>query len=413
MAKAKGLTPIGVQNAKARVRNGQPILTEISDTGSKGLRLVVHPTGHKSWIVRYRHAGKSKKLTLGSAVTLDKGQANPMQVLTLAVARIKAAEAQGQIAQRIDPRTEKQEAEGTAKTFQKAAEECFTQAKAEGLRSAERSLDDLRRLAFAKLGSRSIESINRSEVMRLLEQIAKEKGPVMADAVLSAMSKVFNYWTLWSDNDDFRSPLVKGMRRTKSKERARSRILLDDELAKVWSTADEDGAFGAFIQLLILTAARRNEAARMTWAELSNGNWCLPPARNKAKVELCRPLSRKAQEVLGRLPARTADTDFVFRDMDGRVIFSNLGTLKKKFDARCGVRGWRLHDLRRTSKTLMSRAGVQREHSEKCLGHLIGGVEATYDRHAYQAEMLAAYEKLASLIERIVHPQPNVVPLHA
>jgi hypothetical protein len=40
------------------------------------------------------------------------------------------------------------------------------------------------------------------------------------------------------------------------------------------------------------------------------------------------------------------------------------------------------------------------------------GVKGTYDRHTYQPEMLQAYERLAALIEAIVNPQPNVVPLH-
>ena len=35
---------------------------------------------------------------------------------------------------------------------------------------------------------------------------------------------------------------------------------------------------------------------------------------------------------------------------------------------------WTLHDLRRTAKTLMVRAGVRPDISERVLGHVIGGV---------------------------------------
>jgi hypothetical protein len=59
----------------------------------------------------------------------------------------------------------------------------------------------------------------------------------------------------------------------------------------------------------------------------------------------------------------------------------------------------------------MSRAGVPSEHAERCLGHVIGGVEGTYDRYDYRAEMLLAYEKLSALIASIVDPQPNVVAM--
>jgi len=41
----------------------------------------------------------------------------------------------------------------------------------------------------------------------------------------------------------------------------------------------------------------------------------------------------------------------------------------------------------------------------------MGGVRQTYDRYEYKAEKLQAFEALAALIDRIVHPQDNVVPL--
>ncbi len=59
----------------------------------------------------------------------------------------------------------------------------------------------------------------------------------------------------------------------------------------------------------------------------------------------------------------------------------------------------------------MSRAGVPTDHPERCLGHVIGGVRGVYDRHAYYEEKRQAFEALASLIGRIVSPQPNVVAI--
>ena len=60
----------------------------------------------------------------------------------------------------------------------------------------------------------------------------------------------------------------------------------------------------------------------------------------------------------------------------------------------------------------MSRAGVQREHAERVLGHAVGGIEGIYDRHSYDAEKAYALEKLAALIKRIVTvPREHVVPL--
>ena len=66
--------------------------------------------------------------------------------------------------------------------------------------------------------------------------------------------------------------------------------------------------------------------------------------------------------------------------------------------------GWTLHDLRRTARSLMSRAGVDADHAERCLGHVIGGVRGTYDRHAYYDEKKQAFEALAGQIDRILNP---------
>ena len=89
-----------------------------------------------------------------------------------------------------------------------------------------------------------------------------------------------------------------------------------------------------------------------------------------------------------------------------------FGGFRRELDAASGVKGWRLHDLRRTARSLMSRAGVPTDHAERCLGHVIGGVRGVYDRHEYHTEKQQAFEALAGLIERIVTgAQAGVVQL--
>jgi hypothetical protein len=50
----------------------------------------------------------------------------------------------------------------------------------------------------------------------------------------------------------------------------------------------------------------------------------------------------------------------------------------------------------------MSRAGVDADIAERCLGHVIPGVRGVYDRHQFYREKAQAYEALAALIDRIV-----------
>jgi integrase len=71
-----------------------------------------------------------------------------------------------------------------------------------------------------------------------------------------------------------------------------------------------------------------------------------------------------------------------------------------------------VHDLRRTARSLMSRAGVPTDHAERCLGHVIGGVRGVYDKYEYLPEKRRAFEALAALIERIVNPTARNVASH-
>jgi hypothetical protein len=72
--------------------------------------------------------------------------------------------------------------------------------------------------------------------------------------------------------------------------------------------------------------------------------------------------------------------------------------------------GFTTYDAR--PRTLLSRAGINPDIAERCLGHAIPGTRGVYDRHDYEQEMCHAFEALASQIERIVHPPgDNVVAL--
>jgi integrase len=77
-----------------------------------------------------------------------------------------------------------------------------------------------------------------------------------------------------------------------------------------------------------------------------------------------------------------------------------------RFDAACGVKDWRIHDLRRTARSLLSRAGVNTDIAERCLGHVLPGVRGVYDRHHYLDEMQAAFEALATQINAVLKRGP-------
>jgi integrase len=226
-----------------------------------------------------------------------------------------------------------------------------------------------------------------------------------------------------SRGDDFRSPIVRGMAKTKPKDRARKRVLSDDELRAGWGTAVKfPGPFGYLVRFILLTATRINEAARMTRDELSSDgtDWVIPGSRHKSKLDFVLPVSRAAQDLLEEIP-KIGRKGWVFTT-DGETPISGFSKWKARFDAemaaelrkqnpKAELQHWVVHDLRRTARSLMSRAGVSPDHAERALGHLIRGVRGTYDRYEFKAEKARAFEALALQIAHILDPQEKIVAL--
>src|SRR5262249_18617268 len=138
-----------------------------------------------------------------------------------------------------------------------------------------------------------IGEIRRNEIVRVLDRIEDESGPVMADQTLAFIRRVFNWHA--SRSDDFRSPIVRGMARTKPKARARKRILADDEIREVWSALDTapdlPACYPRYVRALLLTATRRTEAAGMNSIEFEGDNWTIPGERCKNKLDHVVPLT--------------------------------------------------------------------------------------------------------------------------
>jgi len=126
------------------------------------------------------------------------------------------------------------------------------------LRTARRREQCLNTAVLPELGSRQIDSIKRSEIMRLLDKVEDQSGQRSADAVLQILRRIFNWHAL--RDDAFRTPIVKGMHRYDTRENARTRVLDDSEIRKIWQAAGVNGIYGAFVKFLLLTSARRNEA---------------------------------------------------------------------------------------------------------------------------------------------------------
>ena len=268
-----------------------------------------------------------------------------------------------------------------------------------------------------------IGDIKRSAIRDLLDNIVAKKlkhpktgqlvgGTVTADAVLAALSKLFDWHA--TRNDDFVSPIVRGMRRAGSpKERARQRVLSDNELRMMWPVLGELGCYGAAVKCMLLTAQRARKVGLMRRSEIKtvradghvidhvwDGAGDDPDNKGTSPV----PLSALARDIIAKVPVIDADepADYVF-SVNGRTPFDGWSKAKARLDRRLALNEpWQLRDLRRTARTLMSRKKVPLEIAERCLGHVMTLVRGTYDRYDYLAEKQEAFEKLSAAVESIV-----------
>jgi len=279
--------------------------------------------------------------------------------------------------------------------------------------SKQRSGDEVKRIfklhVRPRIGPKSIYELTRRDMTEMLDDIEDKSGPVIADRVLAHVRKAFN-WLAVRD-EAFTPPIVKGMARTKPKERQRKRTLADAEIRAVWSALDDTTvpeAFRLIVRELLLTAQRRNEVAKMHYDEVQGDVWTIPEDRAKNARAHVVPLSPQALRWIGNR------SGFIFSTTDGVKPFGGYSKAKKALDAviarqrkSAGLEplpNWTLHDLRRTARTLMSRAGVDPDTAERVLNHAIEGVRGVYDRYEYLDEKRAALTSLADLVESIVEP---------
>ena len=384
MARPKTLT----DNMVLKLKPG-PKRRTLPDPLMRGHYVRVTPKGAKSYVAVARDpAGKQIWATLGGA-----------DVLTIAEAREKAREA----IKRIKAGQPAFEAPPTKPdTFKDIAEGYMQRhVKAKRLRTEPEIKRILNKYIYPVFQDRDFETIKRSDVTRLLDMVEDGSGPRQADTVLTVLRSIMNFHA--TRTDDYVPPIIRGMGRDDPHAKKRARILNDDEIRALWAAADTSGSFGAFVKLAILTAQRRQKIASMKWGDVSvDGVWSIPAEDREKGSGGDLVLPKVAVDII-RSQERIGDNPYVFAGR-GSGHFNGYGPRKRSIDEKAQIAPWVIHDLRRTSRSLMARAGVPRDIGERLMGHALAGVEGVYDRHSYRDEKAEALRRLAGQIETILHP---------
>lgn len=172
-------------------------------------------------------------------------------------------------------------------------------------------------------------------------------------------------------------------------------------------------AHAAAIRFMLLTLARREEAAGACWGEIDllAGTWTIPGERTKNAEPHTVPLSRQAIALLRNLGPDAANAP-VFRNASGSLI-GNWDRETKALQEASGTGGWTRHDLRRTGATLLGEMGELPDIIEAALNHVAirSPLAAIYNRSRYRPQVAAALQRLADRLDGIEHGGSLVVPL--
>lgn len=406
------LTALEVERAH---RSGKRLLLGDGD----GLYLRKQTGNNASWVLRYRHSGRQRWLTLGN-----------FPDMSLAIARVEARQARVLLDKQQDPmrlRRAAKDEERQRGSFKELCEDWFRgEIESRGIKHPEAPRRYLDKYLVPKFERMAAVDVTPSDVARLIDSV-KVRAPAAANDLLRFVRRIFAFGVrrrIVPNNPaaDF-SPRLDGG----GTERPRNRALSTDELAQLFEKIRETETFGGdnllAMKLLLALCVRKGELFGARWEEFdlegrskTGPVWYLPASRTKTGEPLNIPLIPTVVEWLKVLQVVGAGSEYVFpkrrRDHRDRVPHVGPDTLNVAMSrVKHGLPDFTLHDLCRTARTHLAALGIRSEVAERCLGHKLRGIEGTYNRHDYFDERRAALEQWMKLVTQAELGERKVVPI--
>jgi integrase len=403
----------------------------------------------KSFFVFYRVHGRLRRYTLGryhpEQYPLTRARAE-------AAAAIAAARNGEDAAARRKAQREAQRlaAERKPDTVRVIVDD-FLKKHMEGKRRAASYVDGTHGLfenhVLPRWAARDIKSISRRDVIELLDAVASESpprkgqrrkrgGPIAANRVRSALSKLFN----WTIGRSIRTDNPVMVTERPGEETRRERRLSPEEIHELWPVLDGLAyPWGLFFKLALATGQRRDEVATLRWDEISEADalWTIPGERTKNSRPHVVPLSALALEILAackKAAPKTRDGklgEHVFTVINKGPI-TGYSQAKGRLDeatvaaramayVESGAAGtppplapWTIHDLRRTCATGMGKLGISRFIIGRVLNHTDRSVTSIYDQYEYLSEKRHALDTWGAYVGRLLEPPgANVAQLRS
>lgn len=374
---------------KSLIRAGTPI----AKSDGNGLTFTLSKNGTPAWVLRYRHGGRQKELTIGRYPDI-----------TLAKARELATESRANIQQGEDvARTKKLVARelAAAKTLRELANDYLAKAKpvlaASTFKQRKHHIDDV---ILPKLGSLLVREVTTTDVVYLLESVGKVH---VASLVLIALSRIFKHGI--AKHLALTNPCL-GITATAicdAPKPTRLRLkLTEDELRLVLPALPSIGIQNAIaIKILLSTCVCIGELVKAEWVEINfdKAEWTIPDANSKTRKGFTIPLPPAIVGWFKELQQYACGSNYVLptrrigASKQPHILTLTISVaLNKLCNKLKDVRRFTPHDLRSTARSHLTELGINLIVAERCLNHSLGGLVSIYDQHDYMTERRTALE---------------------
>jgi integrase len=190
-------------------------------------------------------------------------------------------------------------------------------------------------------------------------------------------------------------------------EKPRERYLSLDEIKIFWQFLDSDQhdtsiQIRSALKIILLTGVRTGEIRVAKWSEFdfTNSLWTIPANHTKTNIVMKIHLSESTKTVLRDLKYSN-DSEYLITGADNQTLLSDRAMPRAviRIQSRVGIPHWTAHDLRRTFATQLGEAlHIDPVVIEKCLGHKMPKIMATYNKNEMLPQRKDALEKWSQLI---------------
>ncbi|MDR3441747.1 MAG: tyrosine-type recombinase/integrase [Legionella sp.] len=370
-------------------------------TEGNGFCLRVSPADTKTWFYRYKHNGKEKWLTLGH-----------FPAMGVAEARNLFNELWNKRQNGENPEEYlKQEPESQTDT---TVEQLVTEWYSGYIEKHRAHPQQIKQIIYADiiplLGDKKLAKLKTKEITLALDKIVNRGSPIHANKVLAALKQAFNYGE--SRGDMLSNPAANiRARDIGGLEKARERYLTLEEIKELWHFLDSDKNHISVqiknsLKIILLTGVRGGELRVAKWSEFDfdKSLWTIPAVNTKTGTILRVHLTPFMKTLLLELKKNNS-SEYVISGLSGLSCLSDKAIPKavNRIQERLNIPQWTPHDLRRTFATQLGETlNIDPVVIEKCLGHKMPKIMATYNKNEMLPQRKEALEKWANFVSKLV-----------